>query len=540
MLQLARVDKLAHDRLLREIQTKEILLHCIVHDLSQPLTALRGCLSLLTMNLPPEKVREVVDIADRQTRKQEGMIRDVLKAFSSEMAALQGATGADQTVDVAQCARDVVSEYAAAFASQGAGLVPAPELDGPGQWRATGEPERLRRMFTNFLENALRYSPAGTKVTIGVEPDGEFLRAYVDDDGPGLPEGVTAANLFRLFGKGKESKGKAGLGLYFCKITAERWGGGVGCENRKAGGTRFWFRLPREHPRGASSSPSDTPQPVQNAESGAGQATAAGEPSQGKAPTELRVLIADDIEVNRSIAAELLRSRGHRVVTVDDGEPAVSAFRAEPFDVVLLDVEMNGMGGLEAAGAMREIEKERGTRARILAMTAHSTANDLEDCCASGMDGRVLKPFDVESFFHDVEAVAAVETPAPETRAPAPEPEGFRERLLARCGGDAALAAKLARIFLKDSPRLLAAVRQAAAEGDAADLASAAHAVKGAVGHFGAQEAREAAVQLEQMARSEELKGVPERLAALETAMEALRQELEKLAAGRSAAKRGK
>src|SRR5262249_3770984 len=74
MLQIARADKLAHDRLRREIQTKEILLHCIVHDLSQPLTALKGCLGLLDMNLPPEKVREVVDIAERQTRKQEEMI----------------------------------------------------------------------------------------------------------------------------------------------------------------------------------------------------------------------------------------------------------------------------------------------------------------------------------------------------------------------------------------------------------------------------------------------------------------------------------
>jgi len=548
MLQAARVDKLAHERLQREIQTKEILLHCIVHDLSQPLTALRGCLSLLSMNLPPEKIHEVVEIADRQTRKQEGMIRDVLKAFSSEMAALQdGGPRAGQIVDVARAAREVVSEYSAAFASQGAALA----LDlriASGEWRATGEPERLRRMFTNYLENALRYSPAGTVVTVGVEEDGPFLCAFVDDQGPGLPEGVTAANLFRLFGKGKESKGKAGLGLYFCKITAERWGGSVGCENRAAGGTRFWFRLPREH-AGAAPAPSESAAhsapaaepaaaPSATAAHASRAADAAAGPAATKASKRLRVLLADDVEANRAIAAELLGSRGHQVVTVDDGAPAAAAFRAEPFDVVLLDVEMNGMGGLEAARAMREIEKARGTRARILAMTAHGTQKDLEECLGSGMDGRVMKPFDADTFFRDVEGGAS-QWAASQAAPLAAGVEQFRERLLARCGGDAALAAKMARIFLKDSPMLLARVRQAAAHRDAQELAGAAHALKGMVGHFGAQEVSEAARHLEDMGRREQLAGLGEELIALEAAIEPLRHELQKLAAEHCPGKKG-
>ena len=567
MLQTARVDKLAHERLLREIQTKEILLHCIVHDLSQPLTAVRGCLSLLTMGLPPEKVKEVVEIADRQTHRQEEMIRDVLKAFSSEMAELQAAAaGSGQTVDLAQCAREVVSEYAAAFASQGAALALHPRLEAQpgagGEWRAAGEPERLRRMFTNYLENALRYSPAGTVVTVGVEEDGAYLRAFVDDQGPGLPEGVTAANLFRLFGKGKGSTGKAGLGLYFCKITAERWGGSVGCRNRAEGGTRFWFSLPRAQtamvgaqaadvgPTAGAGLPPNKPAvgtPATRSEalsqnSGGGaqpvkEAATAG-PSGTKSSKRLRVLVADDVEVNRTIAAELLGSRGHQVTSVDDGAPAVDAFRAQTFDVVLLDVEMDGMGGLEAARAMREIEKERGARARILAMTAHGTQKDLEDCLGAGMDGRVLKPFDAESLFREAE-VAVPETPVGKAAPPAGREEGFREQLLMRCGGDAALAAKMARMFLKDSPRLLAAVQKAASDWDAAELASASHALKGAVGHFGAQEARDAARFLEEMARREELEGAQEGLKALEEAVEALCMELGKLSGGKGGSTEG-
>jgi len=543
MLQLARVDKLAHEKLLREIQTKEILLHCIVHDLAQPLTALKGCLSLLAMNLPPEKVREVVDIAERQARKQEGMIRDVLKTFASDMAAAAGA-GANQAVDVAQAAREVVTEYSAAFASQGARLALDSRLgeqSAPADWQATGEPDRLRRMFTNYLENALRYSPAGTVTTVGVEDDHGFLRAFVDDQGPGLPEGVSAATLFRLFGKGKESKGKAGLGLYFCKITAERWGGSVGCDNRAEGGTRFWFRLPRAH-RGQQAGaaragdPAAAARKIPEAQSAGGSNQAAASPASKQA---LRILLADDVEVNRAIAAQLLESGGHKTVSVDDGAPAVEAFRAEPFDLVLLDVEMPVMGGLEAARAMRQIEKERGTRARILAMTAHATQEDLNRCLAAGMDGRILKPFDVEALFDEIEGRGArpAESPAgrnePHRTEEASEgASAFREQLLARCSGDAGLAAKIARMFLKDSPRLLDAVRQAAANGDAADLAAAAHALKGAVGHFGAQEAREAARRVEDAARRGELAGLFGMLKTLESSVEALRHELEQLNAG--------
>jgi signal transduction histidine kinase/AmiR/NasT family two-component response regulator len=541
-LQIGRDEKLAHERLRREIQMKEVLLHCIVHDLSQPLTALRGCLSLLTMGLPPEKMREVVDIADRQTRKQEGMIRDVLKAFSSEVAALQ-AVSAGQTADLAQSAREVVNEYSAAFASQGAGLALDAGLEEPRDWSVTGEPERLRRIFTNFLENALRYSPAGTAVTVGVEEDGSFLRAFVDDQGPGLPEGVTAAKLFRLFGKGKESTGKAGLGLYFCKITAERWGGSVGCENRAAGGTRFWFRLPR--PRGAERTgvvavrgvTAAAPQPA-GVEAEAPRAPLDSASVPQAAARQLRILLADDLEMNRNLVAELLARRGHKVEAVGNGKEAVAALRERGFDVVLLDVEMPVMNGLEAARAIRAGELATGTRIPILAVTANDSADDREKVRRAGMDGHLLKPFDRDGLYRSVEQAAESGAAAgtPKVEVPGEPAEHLeRDAIVARFGGDARLAAQLARMFLKDSRRLVAAVRRAASRGDSQGLARAAHALKGAVGHFGAQAARAAAARLEDLGKRGEKKAVKERLAELGPTVDELREVLAEFARGRKA-----
>jgi signal transduction histidine kinase len=246
-LQTARDSLLEHERLQREIQKKEILLHCIIHDLSQPLTAMRGCFALLALAELPAEMKEVVEIAERQSQKQEVMIRGILEAFSAELAAQQAFDrDPEKAPDMAQCAQKTVKAFWSAFAERYAQIELDPALDLSRNWRVAGDESRLLRVIGNLVENALRHSPAGTKVTLGVIDEGHLLRGFVDDQGPGLPDDETATQLFALFAKGKGDRGgKAGLGLYFCKITVERWGGTIGCESRPGGGARFWFRLPR-------------------------------------------------------------------------------------------------------------------------------------------------------------------------------------------------------------------------------------------------------------------------------------------------------
>ncbi len=247
VLQTARDSILVHEKLLREIQKKEILLHCIVHDLSQPLTAMRGCFSLLGMQPMSPDLKEIVEIAERQSEKQETMIRGILEAFSAELAAQQAVErDPAKAPDLARCAQSTAETFRSAFAERGVRLELDPDVDLSRTWRVKGEESRLLRIYGNLVENALRHAPPDSKVTLGVIDEGQFLRAFVDDEGPGLPAGETADRLFALFAKGKEKRGgKAGLGLYFCKMTVERWGGTIGCESRPGGGARFWFRLPR-------------------------------------------------------------------------------------------------------------------------------------------------------------------------------------------------------------------------------------------------------------------------------------------------------
>jgi len=352
-LQTARELRLQYDSFLRDVQKKEILLHCIIHDLSQPLTAMRGCFSSLRRVKLPRDLQELVQIGERQSRKQEAMIREIVEAFAAELSAPPAFhRGADEAPDLASCALEVVRDFSAAFAQQGVRLELDPSLDLNRSWRVVGDESRLRRIYSNLVENALRHSPQGSTVKVGVADEGRYLRAFVDDRGVGLPRGQAASQLFQLFSKGKERGGKAGVGLYFCRITVERWGGTVGCASRSGGGARFWFRLPRHEPQCAK--PKVVAYPADDASRdfrhpdlprGIHGAASRRQPS--------RILLAEDTAVIRKVATHMLRERGHKVVAVRNGREALDKLQQQEFDVVLMDAEMPKVNGIDATSNTR-------------------------------------------------------------------------------------------------------------------------------------------------------------------------------------------
>lgn len=112
----------------------------------------------------------------------------------------------------------------------------------PGPLRVLAEETRLVRVLENLVDNALRQSPAGGRVRVLTEREEHRIRVIVDDQGPGVPKEVLP-HLFELFAGGKPGVVGTGLSLYFCRITVERWGGGIGYEQKSDGGSRFWIRL---------------------------------------------------------------------------------------------------------------------------------------------------------------------------------------------------------------------------------------------------------------------------------------------------------
>ncbi len=535
LLQTARDAALGHERLLREIQKKEILLHCVIHDLSQPLSAIRGCFSLLAAENHSSKLRELIDIGQRQCRDQEDMIRGILQAFSEELAT-QDSSAHDpaNAPNVVQIARQIAQDFSAAFAAQGARTEIDPRMDAAGNWRVVGDPARLRRVFTNLVENALRYSPAGTTVTLGAIDEDKFVRAYVDDEGPGLPVGAAAARLFGLFAKGQEGGGKAGLGLYFCKMTVERWGGTIGAENRADRGTRFWFRLPRVQESLVEVNPP--------AETAVGAGSRNTTEARLKPAGRLRILLADDAPVNRRVTSLLLEKQGHQVVAVENGVEALARLAKDRFDAVILDEEMPQMGGLETVRAIRRQEAAAGRHMPAILVTGNATDAARQRSREAGFDAHIAKPFQDDELFHTLADLSRAEhafIATPAEKPSASHAEADEQELLRRVGGNPKMLRDVAKIFAQDTPRRMSAIRKAIAHDDAAGLATAAHALRGSVAMLGAVDIADALRRVETLGREGRVGEAGKILASIEGKLSAFEKRMAGIG-GAGAAKRRK
>ncbi len=488
-LQTARNSLLEHEKLLKEIQKKEILLHCIVHDLSQPLSAMRGSFDCLAAETDPDRIAKFIGLGKNASERQEAMIREILKAFSAD---LQGTLDAEVVTDVGPdlllTAKEAISSLAPAFEAKGVGLTLKGDIAETGNWGVRGERTRLLRIFTNLLENALRYTPAGSGVTIGVEDDGGFVKAYVDDEGPGLPPDLRPAEVFALFAKSKESGGKAGLGLYFCRITVERWGGTIHCASLTEKGSRFWFRLPR------AASTAKAP------EKKASLRMSEPPNTRPENRTGLRILLADDQEDIRTLTTHQLSRNGHIVVAVSNGQAALESAKSTYFDVILLDEEMPVLSGVQVAAAIRALQKGEEKPSVLVALTGNNTPDDRVRLVAAGFDSVIGKPFRMETldtFLRDPSKAASIDELTPE-RANS-EGESL-DGALQRVGGDEKLLCQMIRTFLRETPTRMAAMLKALKRKNGSELSSIAHALKGSVGIFGGVRASQQAQSLEYLA----------------------------------------
>ena len=448
VLQTARDSMLVHERLLKEIQKKEILLHCIIHDLSQPLTAMRGCFDVLARETATPAAKRLIELGRQQSERQDSMIREVLQAFSMDIHSAMGASEAARgRVQHSQMRRRNGGGIRAGLRIAGRSDSPRPSNLGSDRsrahWNVAGETSRLMRIFSNLVENALRHAPKGTFVTIGLEDDGGHIKAFVDDEGPGLPKEFKPSEAFALFSRGKQGGGKAGMGLYFCRVTVERWGGSIGCESLPDRGARFWFRLPRAAVAESTSAPSLP-------------ASACGNRFP-PVPAPLKMLLAEDDPTIRELTERLLERDGHEVVAVASGIEALLAFPRWRFDVILLDEEMPGMTGTEVTKAIRSREAPDGKRQVIFALSGNSSENDRERLLAAGFDACFGKPFHAEEV---LAAAARFSLGTAATPAIIDDGERPRERiaasrgpadppLLARVGGDAKLLRSIAKHLLE-------------------------------------------------------------------------------------------
>ena len=227
----------------------------------------------------------------------------------------------------------------------------------------------------------------------------------------------------------------------------------------------------------------------------------------------LKILVAEDTAFNQKFIQRLLDRWNHQISLVGNGREALEALKNESFDIVLMDVQMPLVNGLEATKTIRLDEQQSKNHMPIIAMTAHAIKGDRERCLEAGMDEYISKPIDSDKLFDAIEKLtkASGNPDGTEDLSPAID----KEALLKAFDGDWNFLKEVVDVFLSDYPRLLDDLRRAHKERDSDTLMRAAHSLKGMMKNFQAEPAAEVAFELEKKGNEENFDGVPDTIETL-------------------------
>jgi signal transduction histidine kinase/ActR/RegA family two-component response regulator len=278
-----------------------------------------------------------------------------------------------------------------------------------------GDSTRIQQVLTNLVGNALKFTEAGhvlVSITETARAAGvSHLKFSISDTGIGIPADKHAA-IFEAFrqadGSTTRQFGGTGLGLTISSTLVGLMGGRIWVDSEPGVGSTFYFTL--SLPVAAIAGAAPTVAPVVLA--APRTSTPAGRPDVAPGVRSRRILLVEDNIINQRVATGMLAKRGHHVTLAQDGLEALAALERETFDLVLMDLQMPGMSGLDATAAIRKREETTGGHLRIIAMTARAMASDREQCLAAGMDGYLSKPIDRTLLFEAVEETVPVSAPA--------------------------------------------------------------------------------------------------------------------------------
>ena len=249
---------------------------------------------------------------------------------------------------------------------------------------------------------------------------------------------------------------------------------------------------------------------------------AATEPGAGR---PLKILLAEDNITNQKLAVAILSKQGNQITVADDGRQAVDYFERENFDLVLMDMQMPELDGLEATAAIRKFEQQTGTHVPIIAVTANAMIGDREQCLKAGMDDYLSKPLRADDLFTMIQRLTSKPSASP-AQAPATDlPGGLINEVfdyatsVQQVGDDAELLAQLVAVFIEQLPKLLHPLAAAVASADAMAIRKTAHALTSSVSVISATRAKN-------LARKLELMGLNSELAAVELTHAELLQEI--------------
>lgn len=437
----------------------------------------------------------------------------------------------------------------------------------------TGDEIRLREVLFNLVSNAIKFSDRG-EIVIRATLEAEeacsaCLHFSVSDNGVGMTKGQMA-KLFEAFIQADSSArrkfGGTGLGLYISSRLVDLMGGKISCQSTPGKGSTFEFSISFQKPvKSAPGQPSpiepggirvpvadDTPDTPEHLLSGA----IAKETSEGvltpqenyadltgtvpdlntlqPAPTRHElILVVEDHPINQEVAVLLLKDLGFEAHVAENGLTALEALAAFPYSLVLMDIQMPGMGGIEATGAIRKSEINTPGHLPVIAMTAHAMEGSREECIAAGMDDYISKPVDSAKLRRILEKWL----PEPASReAPADRPGQE-----SGSGSGAAIdimemerrygaknIERLLELFVNDASKSIIELRRLVPEGDAGAILQCAHGLKGVFKTVSAKSMWHLCLEIETTARKQDFQTLASLIEKLDSEFDASRLEIDK------------
>jgi PAS domain S-box-containing protein len=484
-------------------QAKSQFLAMMSHEIRTPLNGVLGMLSLAADTALTAEQRDYVEAAQSSGESLRGIINDTLDLAKIEAGRL---TLEAVPVYLQPLLEEALGPLAVRARQKGLTFEIHVEAEVPAA--VMTDPVRLRQIALNLVGNALKFTQAGSiTVRLALAPDDRhMLILRVADTGIGIPP-EKRGRIFESFVQADDSTtrvfGGTGLGLSICVELAALFGGSIRLESEVGRGSVFECTL-----RFADVDPPMVQEPVE------------GKPAAPAAVARsLRVLLAEDNVVNQKIATALLRKLSCEVVTATDGSLAVEKVKAERFDLVLMDVQMPVMDGLEATRCIRAWEKERGNDpVRIVALTANAMRGDDQICMDAGMDGYLSKPLDRGKLRDLIEsAVFRSQSSGGLRAAPAIDASPLDiQACLERYDNDHALLAEVVSSFRATCPAMVSKLRHAVSTSDVVAAERAAAHLRTALLAIGAMRASDLAGALEAGSRAGDLSRGPDLIARID------------------------
>lgn len=490
----------ARDLAQRASTAKGMFLARMSHELRTPLNAVLGFTDLLMQN----------GTVTGEQGEQLGLVQDAaahLRDVVNTLLDLSKAEARAPEIRPRPSALRPLAEVCAALVAPEVGrrrIALALDFDVDLPTTVMVDPLPLRQILLNFLSNAVKFTPDGERVVMRLRNTGtaDRIRIEVQDSGVGVPKEKREL-LFREFSQISapvdSQAASTGLGLSISAQLVAAMGGRIGFDEAPVRGSLFWVELPMPAvpDKEEEAAPPTAPEP--------------------ETMRSLRLLVADDILVNRTLARVMLERAGHTVELVSNGIEAVAAVQRTHFDAVLMDVQMPLMDGLEATRRIRALPG-LASRVLILALSASAMTDQVAACLAAGMDGHLAKPINRDELLatlRDAMHRRAAATGGPSMGGPSMggasmgglstgglstgELSSGAERLRQKMGE---AAEPLIRGFMADIRARLKLLPSHAASGDLPGLAAAARRLVPALRELNAEQAAEATLRLEQVAEA--------------------------------------